>query len=356
MESATRVYHKLSLVLHPDKHGGSSEHFVRLKTLHNQWEAADSRAGTVAVELQTARETASRAQAELAHLRHDWRAQMAASAVRAQSHQWYQHKLGQDMATMQKNHHLELESVRSKLKYASEQWQKCRLSEQRKAQEVERAHEEQTTSRKRQRLNSADPLEDLFTSAAIEQERKRLHDMESHLEAERASQRRLSNQWHAELVLRDDAANKREAELVERERDMENKIDEIRSKKTELGRLDNTAIENEIKQADLATQSLQLDRERAEYEEKMRTEERNLCDKAAHLQVKEEELAFLVPAYEACAQLMQDYSAVHGAVKYRTKQKEVLTGEIERMVKRRAAVSQSFQRLQAEVMAPPVEP
>ncbi len=257
---------------------------------------------------------------------------------------------------MQKKHSAELESVRRKLKYTSEQWQRCRLSEEMKDRELKRAHEEQTAPRKRQRPNSADPLEDLFTSAAIEQERKRLHDMESHQDAERASQKRLSNQWRTELVLRDDAANKREAELVEREHDTENKIAEIRSKETELGRLDNAAIDNEIKQAELAAQSVRLHRERAEYEEKMRVWERNLCDTAAHLQVKEEELAFPLPAYEACAKLVEDYGVADEQVKYLTKQKDILGKEIEGMVKKHTSLAQFVRRVQLEVMEPPVEP
>ncbi len=74
--------------------------------------------------------------------------------------------------------------------------------------------------------------------------------------------------------------------------------------------------------------SLRLDRERAEYEEKKRTEDGNLCDKAAHLQVKEEELAFLLPAFEACTRLIEDFGAVNGAIKYLAKQKETLNKEI----------------------------
>ena len=373
MESATRVYHKLSLILHPDKHqkvallldadkhGGSDksellallkklsegEPFVLLKSLHSQWEAADSRAGTLAVELQTARETASRAQAELAHIKGDWCRQLAANtaAVHAQGIRWYQEKT----AAMQKKHFVEVEALRSKLKYVSGQWQKSRLAEQSKVKELQQAHEERAASNsKRKRLGTTD---------VEEMEAKRVVSiLEAELRAEKLSQCRIAGDWRAELVLREDAANKRESEQDERACVLENKIAEIQWKEMELEIKQAQAIDNEIKQAELAARSLRHDRECAEYEEKRRTEEKKLCDKAARLRVKEEELAFLLPAYEACAQLMQDYSAVDGAVKYLDTQRETLNREIERLVKKHASLAHSFQLLQAEVMAPPVEP
>jgi hypothetical protein len=278
--------------------------------------------------------------------------------TQAQYAQWYQHRWAENRAALERKHSLELEGVRRKLKYASEQWQKCRLSEQRKVEELERAHEEEleASNAKRKRLSSADPLGDFFSEENSETEKQRLQILEEELKAEQLSQRKIAGDWRAELVIRDDATNRRQSELDERERDLENKIAEIQSKENELARLDNAAIDNDIKEAELSVRSVRLDRERAEYEEKMKTKDVTLCDKAASLQVREEELSFLFPAHEACAQLMEDYEAVDGAVKYLTKQKDTLNGEIARMVKKHAALAQSFQRLQAEVMAPPVEP
>ena len=358
METPARKYRKLSKVLHPD-HGGKCEHFQCLKELYDQCEASNSKVAALEQQLSAARETGSRAQTELAKVRGEMNSRLAAHALAAQAQytHWYQHRLAQDMADMQKKHCVELESVRNKLRHVSEQWQECHRSEQRLLQELQRARQElealKTPNRKR---NSDDPLEELFEECGADVEMKRLRALEEELKKERLSQRSVAKDWRTELTLREAAVDKRETEMEARESDVEERLADTCAKEAELARLDNAAIENVIKEAELSARSLRLDREQAEYEEKMRTEERNLCDKAAHLQVKEEELAFLLPAYEACAQVMEDFGAVDGAVKYLVKQKETLNKEIERIVKKHTSLAQSFQRLQAEVMAPPVEP
>ncbi len=110
------------------------------------------------------------------------------------------------------------------------------------------------------------------------------------------------------------------------------------------------AVDIAIGQAELSAQMVQAKQQELENEAgkaELFKKSVELGERDAEVRVRE----------ESCATLVEDHSAVSRDVKYLQKQKEVLEGEIERMVKHHATLAATFHRLRAEVnQTMPVEP